>query len=245
MKHTPEIIQPESTLSTNSHLRELLKQRRLNECSVVITHSQTQGKGQPGNTWESEPGKNLTFSMVLYPTQIKASQQFILSKCISVAIAEVLSAILPRVTIKWPNDLYCGNKKIGGILIENTLQGTIIEQCIAGIGLNVNQEVFHSDAPNPISIKGITGHETDLLELFKEIFESLLTHYEKISLPGNLHDRYLQYLYRREGWFSYRDVHGPFEACFESIEPAGHLILRRRNGSLSRYAFKEVAFINP
>ncbi len=234
----------ESVPSTNSHLKELLKQRHLPECSVVITQNQTLGRGQQGNFWEGEPFKNLTFSIVFYPQHIKAAHQFILSKCVSVAIAEVLTAILPRFAIKWPNDLYCGAEKVGGILIENVLKGSNIEQCVAGIGINVNQEIFKSDAPNPVSVKGITGRETDLFDLFGRIYESLCTHYSQLinQRQNAIEERYHHFLFRKEGWHPYRDEKGTFEARFAEIEPSGHLILQRRDGTLSRYAFKEVSF---
>ncbi len=234
----------ESIPSTNWYLKELLKQRHLPECSVVITQNQTRGRGQQDNGWESEPFKNLTFSIVFYPHYLKAAQQFIISKCVSVAIAEVLAGILPQFAIKWPNDLYCGAGKVGGILIENSLKGMIIEQCVAGIGINVNQEIFHSSAPNPLSIKGITGRETDLTELFQQIYESLLTQYAQLSSlrTETINERYLHFLFRKEGWHRYRDAGGNFEAQFAEIESSGHLVLQRKDGSFSRYAFKEVSF---
>ncbi len=245
MQEKPEIIQPAQAGSTNSHLKELLKQQKLSECSVVITNNQVAGRGQPGNKWETQPGKNLTFSMILYPHMIKASEQFIISKMVSVAIIEVLDQSGIEASIKWPNDIYAGNLKLGGILIENTISGSTIDQCIIGIGLNVNQDTFPNNLPNPVSIKNITGIETDLLSLFQKTYESLVENYalltDKTYKPINI--IYQERMYRKSGMYFYRDKNGLFEAEFAGISPAGHLNLKRKDGKVASYAFKEVEFV--
>jgi BirA family biotin operon repressor/biotin-[acetyl-CoA-carboxylase] ligase len=245
MQEIPEIIQPEKTASTSSSLKELLKQRRLPECSVVITNNQTAGRGQPGNKWETQVGKNLTFSMVLYPGMVKAPDQFIISKAVSVAIINVLNQYDIHASIKWPNDIYVGNLKLGGILIENTLSGSVIDSSIVGIGLNINQETFPDYLPNPVSMKNITGNHTDLLTLFQKLHESLSGYYG--MLTDNNHDfinkKYLKHLFRKTGMHLYRDKNGLFEAGFAGIGPAGHLFLKRKDGDTGSYAFKEVEFL--
>ena len=245
MQETPEIIQPAKTTSTSTYLKELLKQRKLPECSVVITNNQTEGKGQPGNRWETESGKNLTFSMILYPHEIKASEQFIISKAVSVAILKTLKKFNISTTIKWPNDIYIGDKKLGGILIENTLSGQTIDQCIVGIGLNINQENFPDYLPNPVSIKNITGKETDLLTIFSTLHETISGYYDRImdKKHQKIDRDYTEHLYRKSGSHLYRDKTGIFKAEFQSIGPAGHLFLKREDGSVTGYAFKEVAHV--
>lgn len=245
MQEIPKIIQPEKTPSTNSHLKELLKQQRLPECSVVITNNQSEGRGQPGNKWETREGKNLTFSMVLYPNMIKASEQFIISKAVSLAIVRTLSQFNVEASIKWPNDLYVGNLKLGGILIENTLSGSVIEQSIIGIGLNINQEKFPGHLPNPVSMKNITGKDTDLLSLFQKLHESLVEHYDLLTENNHeLIDKlYQENMFRKSGIHLYRDKNGLFEAGFAGTGPAGHLFLKRKDGSTNSYAFKEVEFV--
>ncbi|WP_291860209.1 biotin--[acetyl-CoA-carboxylase] ligase [Marinilabilia sp.] len=245
MQNTPEIIQPGQTPSTNSFLKELLKQRRLHECSVVITNNQTAGRGQPGNKWETQSGKNLTFSMVLYPNMVKAPEQFIISKAVSVAIIDVLKKFNIQATIKWPNDIYVNNQKLGGILIENTLSRQVIDQCIVGIGLNINQEKFPEHLPNPVSIKNITGKETDLLFVFKELHESLSDYYDLVATQNHqeIDEKYLKNLFRKTGKHLFRDQNGEFEAEFGGIGPAGHLYLKREDDTTIAYAFKEVEFI--
>ena len=140
------------TTSTNDYLAQLCKESKAKEFYTVMADIQTKGKGQRGNSWESEAGKNLTFSIVLYPTALEAPKQFCLSMLAALACHEALDNYTNGFSIKWPNDIYWKDKKIGGILIENELEGEYIVQSIIGIGLNINQEVFYSDAPNPVSL---------------------------------------------------------------------------------------------
>ena len=127
------------TTSTNDYLAHLCRESKAKEFYTVMAESQTKGKGQRGNSWESEAGKNLTFSTVLYPTALEARKQFCLSMLAALACHEALSNYTDGFSIKWPNDIYWKDKKIGGILIENELEGKYITQCIIGIGLNINQ----------------------------------------------------------------------------------------------------------
>ena len=148
----PLIVLPE-TGSTNNYLSQLCNEQEaaVKEFTTVIAERQTAGKGQRGNSWESEDYRNLTFSFVLYPTFVEVRRQFLLSQFISLSIKEELDEWTEDISIKWPNDIYWHEKKICGILIENDLAGHHIGRCIAGIGVNINQEVFRSDAPNPVS----------------------------------------------------------------------------------------------
>ena len=130
------------TRSTNLVLKEMLREYELPEGFVLRTDFQSAGKGQPGNSWEAEKGKNLLFSVLLYPHHIAITEQFILSQLVSVAILRTLNSFCTGFSIKWPNDIYFGDKKIAGILIENSLQGTKLNTSIVGIGLNVNQKIF-------------------------------------------------------------------------------------------------------
>ena len=158
----PLIILPE-TDSTNNYLTQLCNEQQsaVREFTTVIAERQTAGKGQRGNSWESEDCRNITFSFVLYPTFIEARRQFILSQIVSLSIKEELDQWTEGISIKWPNDIYWNEKKICGILIENDLSGHHIGRSISGIGVNINQDVFRSNAPNPISLKQITGKDHD------------------------------------------------------------------------------------
>ena len=226
------------THSTNSYLRELImREKEQPEGTVVITDYQTAGRGQKGNSWESERGKNLTFSILLHPNHIPPGKQFILSQLISIAIVGVLKKYDRHFTIKWPNDIYWKEKKIAGMLIEVDLTGSSLSNAIIGIGININQRHFKSDAPNPVSLTQITGKEHNLSELLEKILDSIVDAYNKYS-PDNeeeIRQKYMALLFRNKGVYPY--LYG------EGIEPNGQLILKKENGSIHTFAFKEISFV--
>ena len=231
-------IHIDETDSTNRWLREYLP---LSSPTVVCTDYQTAGRGQGTNTWESERGKNLTFSIAFCPKGIKTSEQFVLSMAISVALTKTLSG-LKEVSIKWPNDIYVGNKKICGILIENTLTGNHIKDCIMGIGLNVNQTQFVSNAPNPTSMaleSGLQWNREEVLQTLLSNFGQLLDNWNEEAVRS----AYRQQLYWRESVHTFHDQNGKFEATIIRVENDGHLLLCDTEGRERRYAFKEVAFL--
>lgn len=208
---------------------------------VLVCRTQTAGRGQRGNTWESEPGKNLTFSVFLRPAAIKASDAFLLSMAVSVGIVDALNRIVEpeRIAVKWPNDIYWNDMKLAGILIENSFQGQSIGHSIVGIGLNINQKKFVSDAPNPVSLANISGKKYDLDDTLKTVVEEIVKSVDNIG-PG-LSERYHNMLWRGEGIHLWREPGGePFEASIERVLPTGHLVLATSSG-LQTYAFKEVA----
>ena len=234
-----KIVHIDETDSTNSWLRKRLAADERSDANLVIwAEYQTAGRGCGTNRWESERGENLTFSMLIHPKELPATQQFHISMAISLAICEAIGQYIGDVSIKWPNDIYWRNGKIGGILIENTLKGSIIMDSIIGVGLNVNQRVFKSDAPNPVSMWQICEHETDREALLKEILEA----FERI-LDSKIREQYLSKLYRRKGYHPYADKEGAFMAEIVTVEDDGHLVLHDDNGKERRYAFKEVQFI--
>ena len=234
-----KIVHIDETDSTNSWLRKRLAADERSDANLVVwAEYQTAGRGCGTNQWESERGKNLTFSILIHPKDLPATQQFHISMAISLAICEALEQYIGDVSIKWPNDIYWRNGKIGGILIENTLKGGIIMDSIIGVGLNVNQRVFKSDAPNPVSMWQICEHETDREALLKEILEA----FERI-LDSKIREQYLSKLYRRKGYHPYADKEGAFMAEIVTVEDDGHLVLHDDNGKERRYAFKEVQFI--
>ncbi len=232
--------------STNNELKILNQKFNLPEYSILCTDFQSSGKGQQGNSWESEKGKNLTFSMLLKPISIAAQDQFLISKAVSLGIIKVFRTLNSNFNIKWPNDIYYNDLKIGGILIENTLSGINISESIIGIGLNINQKIFKSDAPNPVSLINITQKKTNLEDFLKKILSSIhfflshLTNEDNIEL---LNQEYLDNLFRKQGYHKYKDENGQFEATIEGISDYGQLILKTRKGEIRTYAFKEVEFI--
>ena len=171
-----KILKEETVTSTNDRLAELCQEKEIKEFTTLMAEYQTAGKGQRGNSWESEYGKNLTFSTVFYPQTIAPASQFILSMAVASAICTALAHYVHAdcLQIKWPNDIYWKDKKIAGILIENDLTGSQISQSIIGIGININQEEFHSSAPNPVSLRQITKKETDRMEVLNSILEHII-----------------------------------------------------------------------
>ncbi len=234
--------------STNTLLAASAK--KFEHGTALAAHSQTSGRGQRGNHWESEPGKNLTFSVLLRPSTIVASHQFELLQIVSIAVVKVLRAKLctTDIHIKWPNDIYFRDQKICGILIENTLNGPAISQSIIGIGINVNQNHFESDAPNPVSMSQITGLQydlDDLLEYFVTQIVNDFDEYEASPDPTTLAARYRFMMWRGEGFWPYHDnLSGQdFEARIAAIAPTGHLTLATQGGNFRTYAFKEVSAV--
>ena len=222
-----------------------MREKEQPEGTVVITDYQTAGRGQKGNSWESERGKNLTFSILLHPNHIPPGKQFILSQLISIAIVGVLKEYDRHFTIKWPNDIYWKEKKIAGMLIEVDLTGSSLSNAIIGIGININQRHFKSDAPNPVSLTQITGKEHNLSELLEKILDSIVDAYNKYS-PDNeeeIRQKYMALLFRNKGVYPYLYGEEIFNASIEGIEPNVQLILKKENGSIHTFAFKEISFV--
>ena len=231
------IIHIEETDSTNRWLKECHKGI---DPIVAWAEYQTAGKGCGSNSWESERGKNLTFSMLIHPEEIPANEQFRITEITSVALCETLEKYLDeKVEIKWPNDIYVGDKKICGMLIENQLQGSKIKSCVIGIGLNVNQQQFMSDAPNPVSIFQLTGKENDREHLLNDFLSAFEGTYNSKTTCFTYRER----LFRRGKDGLYRDKTSCFTATLSDVLPDGRLVLQDKNGQQRLYAFKEVQFI--
>lgn len=235
----------EQTASTNSTMSA--NADRYGHGAVIAARSQTAGRGQRGNHWESEPGSNLTFSMMLRPTVIEAARQFELSMLVSLGICDALTATTGLdFRIKWPNDIYHKDLKVCGILIENVLDGHNIARSIVGIGINVNQKRFLSDAPNPASLKMLTGMDYELGTLLEAICHSILNRfdcYEKDADAKALVLEYHRRLWRRIGihtWLD-TDTRESFDASISAVDLDGTLSLKLNDGSIRRYAFKEVS----
>lgn len=230
--------------STNAALKEAARVQPL-PYRVVQAGYQTAGRGQAGNLWESEPEKNLLFSILVVPQKLHARAQFLISKAVSVALIQTLKPHVPGVQIKWPNDIYVGEGKLAGILIENMLQQEHIRYSVVGIGLNVNQELFHSDAPNPVSLFQLTGTVLDIQSILNDFIAHLKACMQWVD-DGQwalLHAQYAHYLYRKEGTHRFRDTDGEFMAQIHGIAPEGFLLLKDQNQTIRSYAFKEVAFL--
>jgi BirA family biotin operon repressor/biotin-[acetyl-CoA-carboxylase] ligase len=181
----------------------------------VLADFQTAGRGQTGHSWESEAGRNLTFSILFRPADVPANRFFIISEMASLSVKWTLERYLPGgITVKWPNDVYHKDRKITGILIENAIMQGKIAQSVIGIGINVNQTEFRNSTPNPVSMALVTGrsyHPADILEDFRQVFSEQSARVDSRSFDS-IHRDYLQSVYRREGYHQYADKNGIFEA---------------------------------
>lgn len=239
-----KIIRLEEIDSTNRYLKNY-REEGDEEMIVAVADYQAAGKGQGTHTWESEKGKNLLFSIKVYPHWIPVRRQFVLSMAGALAVKDALDSYVENITLKWPNDVYWNDKKISGTLIENTIDSKGIKSCVFGIGLNVNQLVFHSDAPNPVSLAQILGHEVDRDEVLKKILDGFEKYYELLHRADymDVSGIYHLSLYRRKGFHPYRDADGEFEGALVEVEDDGHLILHDRQGRIRSYAFGEISIV--
>ena len=254
----------EKTDSTNTLLKELIAKDQWPEAEQYLyTGFQTAGRGQTGNGWESEEGKNLLCSVLVESQKTKDKSPFYLNMAVSVAVCLLvkrslsesgLCSLSEAVHIKWPNDIYWQDKKVAGILIENAIVGNEVKYSIAGIGLNVNQTEWHSDAPNPVSLKQISGVEYDIHDLMQRLNEEI-----RIALQEDVRPYYLAHLYRREGlWpFVEREVNihptmnansqqpiaNGFLARIEDVLPTGEIVLRDENNQQRIYHFKQIRYV--
>ncbi len=242
------VHQLNSVDSTNTYLQEYLHREKVEEGFVVSAIEQTAGRGHGRNSWESDPGKNLTFSLLLRPFFIPPENQFLLTQIISLAMVDLLLEILPKkkVTIKWPNDIYIGNKKVAGILIQNFIKGATIDYTIAGIGLNVNQEIFLSDALNPVSLIHFTQKPLVLADVLDRLLMQIKKVYEQsgsVTVREEINKKYLSHLFRYQEMAAFKEKGVRFQASISGIGKFGQLILLHENGEEKSYSFKEVEFV--
>ena len=238
------MIELDTIDSTNNFLKNYQPPRPC-RLTLVTTEYQTNGRGADTNKWESERGANLLFSLLATPQGAEASHVFTLSQALALSVLQALGEFATGFTIKWPNDIYHNNHKVAGLLIENDLAGKYIQRSILGVGINVNQTTFLSDAPNPISLAQIVGEPVErrfVLERVVEHFTQYLKLLEQKEY-AEIHNRYLQHLYRWSLPHTYEDQNGTFVASITGVEEDGHLNLCDESGCTRRYAFKEVKYI--
>lgn len=240
----PWVIWLDEVTSTNTYAAQVAD--TLGHGDIVAAHAQSAGRGQRGNSWEAAPGLNLTFSLMLRPGCVEAACQFRISQAVALGVAHVLDRMLPgvEVSVKWPNDIYAGDRKICGILIENAVIGRSITRSIAGIGINVNQREFVSDAPNPVSMYMLSGREFELEPLLEGVRDETLRLLS--SDPAALSSDYASRLWRREGIHPFIDhLRGGirFMASIASVAPSGALTLIDAEDTRRDFFFKEVSFV--
>ena len=233
-----------SLSSTNTYATELLSKSNPVEGTVILTYNQTAGRGQIGSKWESAPDKNVSMSVILHPKFLAVSEQFNLNVAVSLAIFDAVSLYVKDVKVKWPNDIYIGKKKVAGILIQNSLTGRNIQSSVVGIGLNVNQTAFTSDAPNPTSLKLETGKDIDLTKIVQEIVPALEKRYLQLKSGKTIDMRreYILHLYRFGKPFAFQRVdESYFTGIITGISSLGKLVIDTETGE-EEFGLKEVRF---
>lgn len=240
------LLKLKTVASTNDYVADMIKNSVVHEGTIVAADIQTNGKGQRGNIWRSEPYKNLTFSLVLYPNFLDATDHFYLNKAITIGIKRFVDRkVFDEVKIKWPNDVYLNELKIGGVLIENTLKGKRIGASIVGIGLNVNQEIFANDVPNPTSLKLETGVFSNLDFALEELAGEIEATYLKIKQnKKSLDDEFNKSLLGLNEWRSYKVKNKKLQLKAIGVDEYGKLITIDEDGNEHLFDFKEIEFMH-
>lgn len=232
--------------STNSYASELLRHNKPVEGTLIYSFDQQKGRGQRGSSWESVPNKNVALSLIFYPGFLPADKQFMLTKMASLAVADLMAEKLGNkvdIRIKWPNDIYAGGKKIAGILIENGLRESMIQNCIIGVGLNVNQTDFIT-TENATSLVLLGGKEFGLKECIERFCELIEARYLLLK-TGNFENTdkiYLERLYQKDELCSYKSAEESFEGYIRGVDTSGKLLIEKRSGELKAFDLKEIIF---
>lgn len=242
---TNPIVRIRTTDSTNNYANRQIRENELAEGTVFLTYDQTSGRGQMNNLWESEPGKNLTFSLVLYPGFLEIRRQFMLSKVVTLGIYKALHQFVDQLKIKWPNDIYAGNRKLGGILIENSVMSGKLKSTVAGIGLNVNQTVFRSLAPNPVSLQMLTNQHYDCEQLLTEVLSGINGYYAllKQGKEAEIDQAFTKVLYRLNEKHRFKTEDEVFAGELTGVNETGQLLIRKEDGQILTFHFREVEFL--
>lgn len=230
------------TASTNDDARD----EKYREGDVIWADFQTAGRGQRGHIWHSHKGKNLTFSVVLEPIFVSISEQFSVSEVVALSLVDMLAEYGIEAKIKWTNDIYVGDKKLVGILIEHSLAPKSLRRTIVGVGINVNQTEFDSSIPNPVSMAQLLCKQLDAEEVLKCFIKNLQRNYESLreGAKVELHDRYNSLLYRKNEWHTYALPSGErFKGAIRGTQPSGALAVENESGVIKDYLFKEVEFV--
>ena len=239
--HFPELA------STNQYAVEQLAKTKPSEGTVVTTDYQSAGRGQIGSSWQAEPGQNIHLSVLFYPHWLAARRQFSFSQAMALAVADTISLCTnQQAQVKWPNDVYMGDRKLAGILIQNSLQGGHMQWSVVGIGINVNQRNFSSDLRNPSSLSLVTGESFALADVQQSLYAHLEQRYLQLKRGDvQLQADYLKQLYRINEKADYRDVVSDtlFKGQIEGVSDQGKLLIRDEDGTLRSFGLKEVHFL--
>lgn len=239
------IIEYHEVESTNIIAHEMVTSGKFKHGTVVWAHHQTNGRGQGNNTWQSKPGKNLTFSILLKPGFLPAGNQFLLTKSISLGICDYLSAWIPGFQIKWPNDLCFQTRKIGGVLMTHMVSGSYLAASVIGIGLNINQTDFDPHLPNPVSLIGILNRELVLQEELKSLCNRLNARYNQLMAKEwrKLDQDYCAVLRGFHQWSEFFTKGQLFEGMIEGVDNFGRLLVKTRSGEVNAFNHREVEYL--
>ena len=234
--------------STSTYIKEHIAE--FNHGDWVSASFQSGGRGQRGNSWESEDGQNALFSIMFTPHAVSPANGFVMNHIVALAVLDVLDYHLPsglKAMVKWPNDIYVGDKKICGILIESSMSSNRFETAVAGIGLNVNQERFLSDAPNPVSMFQLAGRKYDVDEIMKNAVYAAMNRYERYANGFDFKQEYMYRLYRFNQWHKYIDSDGVmFEGMIVDVLPGGLLVVKtkeNKENQLRCFEFKSIKYV--
>lgn len=233
------------TESTNSFLHEKLMSEKLPEGSVVTADYQTKGRGHRGSSWHSEAGKNLLMSIVVYPEFLKATEAFMLSKCVALATCDLLADYSNKVQIKWPNDILIEGKKVAGILIENILRGSEIYASIIGVGINFNQQLFEKELTTATSVFMDSGVKADTQINAVKLHENIEVYYQRLQQKkfAEIDQLYLTNLYKLNESALFKDADGQFQGKIRGLSSMGLLIVEGENGEKHLYDVKEISLV--
>ncbi len=242
-----QIIHLQTVDSTNVYAASLIKSEKVEEGTIVWAQEQTSGKGQGDNLWESEPDKNLTFSWILFPFFLPPSHQFLLNKAISLGVYDFINNFILEgtVSIKWPNDIYLENNKLGGILISNTICGEVFESAIVGIGLNINQMRFGKEIQNPVSLKQLLGYEVSLQSGLETLINNLDYRYQQLRSGAHeiLRNDYRKHLSGYQQWRKFMVGNQTFEGKIDGVDEYGRLVVISRKNESRIFNHGEIEFL--
>ncbi len=239
------IVYLPSCHSTNDIAAEIIQTKRVFDGTIVITSDQTAGRGQRGNSWEALPNQNITVSMILKPDFLNIAQQFRLNMAVSLGIYEFLCRYLSDgLTIKWPNDIYVGSRKMGGVLIENTLSGSRITYSVVGIGLNINQLSFANDKAVSLRLASRQQDDFEIEKLIEQLCECIEKYYLQLK---NGHTeiqkkKYLERVFRINEWYQYEQNGERFLGKIIDVAETGHLVMEVGE-DIKKFDFKEISFV--
>ncbi len=232
--------------STNLYALNILSKSNPTEGTAISTYNQVNGRGQIGSKWESQPNKNISLSIILYPTFLDAKDGFLLNQAISLSVWEFICLHnVASAKIKWPNDIYINDLKVAGLLIQNSIQGQQLQSSVVGIGININQEYFSKEIPNPTSLINETKKTFDLDELSAQLFDHVERNYFLLK-SGNvklIQKKYFSALYRLNVWTNFSKMDGTsFKGKIRSTSADGKIRIENEQGTIEAFNLKEVVY---